>query len=472
MRHLFAAICLLTACPASAEWNAAPWLADLSVMREAMLIKYANRVWLEKERGIPIDRAFERLQSRLSAAGSDAAARAVLDRFVRQIADGHVGLDWPSPSPAAKPMVSASTSPATVDSFCAAQGYADRATTGVATLIPGYRAIDNSKLLPIGIAESGGARVGIVRIDVFDPHGFPSLCHEAVAAKAIPIDRDCDAKCSDTLITEAYRRLSLAVIERLEALHTAGAEVLLVDITGNGGGSEWAEAAARMLTQMPLRSARVGVVRGAHWASNWQRTIDALKAAMRSASRSQRLELTGYLDAAESNRRIAETACDPAAGCDWLAPGGYAVGLVPSAADNAFAGKRWAVHVFNPAQHAYRSGVWSGPLVVLTDDETWSAAEQFAALLQDNRAAVLLGSRTGGAGCGYTWGGTPTTLPNSKAIFRLPDCVRFRADGSNEVAGVIPDVLIGWRHSDSLERRGGMLQKALPEAIKAAKRAR
>jgi C-terminal processing protease CtpA/Prc len=111
-------------------------------------------------------------------------------------------------------------------------------------------------------------------------------------------------------------------------------------------------------------------------------------------------------------------------------------------------------------------------VIVLTDGETWSAAEQFAALLQDNRAAFILGSRTGGAGCGHTWGGTPTTLTNSGAVLRVPDCVRLRADGSNEVRGIIPDQLLPWRANDGRTFRARMLEAALPEAIARARAVR
>jgi len=85
----------------------------------------------------------------------------------------------------------------------------------------------------------------------------------------------------------------------------------------------------------------------------------------------------------------------------------------------------------------------------LVDRETWSAAEYFAALLQDNQAATVVGELTGGAGCGYTDGGIPTKLKNSGARLKMPDCVRFRADGSNEVNGITPDVLVPWAEHNS-----------------------
>ncbi|HEX8248680.1 MAG TPA: hypothetical protein VF599_10940 [Pyrinomonadaceae bacterium] len=30
------------------------------------------------------------------------------------------------------------------------------------------------------------------------------------------------------------------------------------------------------------------------------------------------------------------------------------------------------------------------------------------------------------------------------------DCLRFRADGSNEAAGITPQILISWRQNDTL----------------------
>ena len=162
----------------------------------------------------------------------------------------------------------------------------------------------------------------------------------------------------------------------------------------------------------------------------------------------------------------AQTPCPPRSStCTNVARAGYSTGLVGSAPAGTFDGKPWGVHVFNPAQHYYRDGVWSGPLIVLVDQETWSAAEQFAAVLQDNRAAVVLGARTGGAGCGYTWGGHPTKLENSGATLRLPDCVRFRADGSNEVRGIIPDVLAAIRANDGAAFKAQLVAERLPDAI-------
>ncbi len=95
-------------------------------------------------------------------------------------------------------------------------------------------------------------------------------------------------------------------------------------------------------------------------------------------------------------------------------------------------------------------GVNRLPLVLLVNEETHSAAEEFAAMLQDNRKSRVVGSVTAGAACGtFTTRGTAFTLPHSGAQVHVPDCVRLRADGSNERRGIVPDVMVPWAPSDS-----------------------
>jgi C-terminal processing protease CtpA/Prc len=85
-------------------------------------------------------------------------------------------------------------------------------------------------------------------------------------------------------------------------------------------------------------------------------------------------------------------------------------------------------------------GAWTGPMYVLTDDRTYSAAEMFVAVLKNNGAARTIGQRTGGDGCGFMGTPPPVELPHSRMRFRLPNCVRIRADGTDEVAGVNADI--------------------------------
>ena len=456
------------------EWSPKPWLADLAQMRTAVETKYANIEWLRDEREVDLAALFDRAAAAITGAGSDAQARAVFDRLAQRFGDGHVGISWPRPGAAAGSGTAAPAKPApmTAESFCRARGYdAGQASAGLSPSLAGYVPIEAGQLLPAGTVTAGGARVGIVRIGVFQPQGFPSLCAEAVKSLSIPLDAPCDESCGNAIVTHAYRGLTGALEDRLTRLRSAGAEVLVVDITGNGGGSEWTEAAARMVSRQQLTSARMGFVRGAHWERLWRELGDKLRGFAATASPSDGTRLLAWAAQADLARAEAARTCPPSGDptCPWLGRAGYSTGLVGSVPADAFEGKPWEAYVFNPGQHRYRDGAWSGPVAVLTDQETWSAAEQFAAVLQDNRAALIVGARTGGSGCGHTWGGTPTTLSNSGAVLKLPDCVRFRADGSNEVRGIIPDLVLPWRANDGRAFRARMLSAALPEAVARAR---
>lgn len=467
MRHLLIGLAMIAA-PAQAQpasgWDAAPWLEDLAQLRTALEEKYANRDWLVHEREVPIDRGFAQLEGAIRRAGSDAAARTAFDQLIRRIGDGHVRLRWPEP-----PSAGGAGPAAPPPGACAALGNsARRVRPGTAAALPGYRAVAAAPFAA-GLVDRGDTRLGVVRIGVFDPHGYPALCEAALAASGRTPQAPCDDRCADAVLTHAYAAMTRGLAATLSRLRAEGAQVLLVDISDNGGGSEWAEAAARTLSARTLTSASTGFVRGAHWARIWGELADRLRGfadAERGADKARLLAWAGEADAA---RRAALAPCAPAAGCDRIVKAGYATGLVGDAPAGAFAGKPWGVHVFSPAQYPYVQGAWDGPVVLLTDDETWSAAEQFAALLQDNRVAVVLGGRTGGAGCGHSWGGTPTTLPHSRAVLELPDCVRYRADGSNEVRGVIPDVLTGARASDGAALRARLTAAKLDPAVALAR---
>lgn len=65
-----------------------------------------------------------------------------------------------------------------------------------------------------------------------------------------------------------------------------------------------------------------------------------------------------------------------------------------------------------------------------------------------------------GAGCGYTYGGIELELEALRLTLRAPDCVRFRASGENERAGMEPDLPIALSRLDGVERAAAVLRAA------------
>ncbi|MDP2260934.1 MAG: S41 family peptidase [Caulobacter sp.] len=473
MRRAAALACfavLLAPVPASPQetaYDAGGWRADAAQVREAFTSRYANLEWAQTVREAELGRVFDAADKRLAGFTSDAQARDLFDGLAKYLADGHVRFDWPAP-PAPAPAASG-TSPAKPASPCASLS-PRRVRVGetVAASLPGYQPLTTtgSAVFPAGLLTIDGRRVGVIRIAEFGPGIAPQYCEEAVAAGI-----------TEGLYDVVHGRMTGDFADQLRALKAAGADALMVDLTGNGGGSDWAEALVRMVSGKRLVSTRLDVVRGAHWTATFDRDIARLETELKTAKGPDRVLLKDLLDQVKARRAETAAACDASPmlrgetpACTILTRGFYSGGLLASADRAALEGKPWAGFVFNAMYYPYEEGVWSGPLLVAVDNRTASAAEQFTAVLQDNAAAVVVGDPTAGAGCGYTWGGTPVTLNHSRGVLRLPDCARIRANGENEVVGISPDVLTGFHVGDGPKARAQRLAAVLPAALARAGR--
>jgi hypothetical protein len=455
----------LSAANAAPAFDPKPWLADLDQTRHVLLTEYANMEWAVNEREVDFPALFADIRSRIEHAQNEADARAAFDRLARKIGDEHVQFEWPK-----EPSGAASGQP----DRCAALGYDARSRGPLLVAdAPGYRplATPQSDEFPAGVLAVGGTMVGVVKIGVFMPQGFPDLCRAALSVLSVPANKPCDDACNDRIDSWVSDRLTADLAAQLRAIEKTGASALVVDIAGNGGGTEWAEAVARMLTPVRLHSEEMRFVRGEHWSRAFADDETQLRAFEKTATGSDREMLHTLADQVEAKRKDALVPCDATPlwsgaqlSCSWLGKGFYGSELLAAADPAALRGKPWASLVFSPMEFPYTEGVWHGPLIVLIDKNVGSAASEFAAVLQDNRAAIVMGAPSGG-GCGHTNGGTPAILVNSKAVLDVPDCARFRADGTNEATGIVPDVLVGFTPSDGQHRMAKRFLAELSEAL-------
>jgi hypothetical protein len=438
-----------------------PWLEDLAQMRQAFSEKYANLEWAVFDRQIDLTGLFSDAKNRVEGAGNDAEARAAFDRLIRQIGDGHVQLQWPK---------SRVTDLTKMVNPCAGYNSSNGGPL-VAALVPGYVALETpqSATFPAGVITLGRRRVGVLKIKSFDPSATPGLCQGALAALSIQADASCDDDCSERIDAWAQTRMNQEFIDQLEALKATKIDALLVDILGNGGGTEWASAAARMLTPIRLKSSAYRFMRGPHWEKTFGDLEDNLRKAALSARPEDRVLLLKFASQAAKSKLDAARHCDAAPfwegkrpTCNFLGEGPV---FMHSPDPNTLRGKPWAQLIFSPMKYQFSEGVWRGPLIILVDSGTASASEGFAAELQDNHAALIMGEHTYGAGLGYTEGGNPTTLKNTKAVLQLPDCVGLRADGSSTIRGVVPDLLVGFHRMDGPRLKALAVFAALPEAL-------
>lgn len=461
--------------PPSPAFDRVGWAADFETLKAAITTGSPNFEWAAT-RGLDLAAVERRARTRLAAAGDDAAARDALDRFVRSFADGHMELVWPRP--ATPPVITAPASAASDPvPICERLGFRDDPDRGaIARDLPGYRRLDleaRAGAGEAGLVAVAGRRVGVLRIPLFAPDR--AACAAALAERPAT-GPPCDDACGETVARRADALLIEAITRRVAALKAARIDLLLVDVADNGGGNDTADAVAALLGGPTLVAPEVALIRDATTARDLAEDAAALRAAAAGARGADATLITGLLARLDRARADALVPCDLAPlwrgerpRCTNLVRGSrYSGGLV---AHPLSAGQRlqpWAALVSSTSHLAVTPGLWRGPLIVLVDGNSASATELFAAMLQDAGRATVLGAPTFGAGCGFTRPARPITLPHSRATLTMPDCARFRRDGTNELGGIEPDILIGLRPYDSPAQRAARLARALPGAIEAA----
>lgn len=465
----FAALCLLGAPAAGAgeqqAFSRAAWLADLEVVRSAFATKYPDLEWEVFERGVNLNKVFDDARGGIKQASSTSEAERVFDQLAHQFGNRHVRFRWPQA--AEVPAISADAS------VCANLGYDERMQASpLAALIPGFHAFSPkpSTEFPAGTLRVGKHLLGVLKIPLFSPAGFPALCEQAVLALRINSHDRCGDDCADRVGEAAADQLTLDFARTLVAIQRSGADTLLIDIAGNGGGSEWDEAAARMVTQKRLNGIPTYFARGEHWAARFGRWESELRRSAAIARADDRVLLLHLAETVAQRRAEALIPCPTDAlwegqhpPCKLMGDAFYSTGLLQAANRADLIDKPWGRLVFSPMQYPYHEGIWRGPLIVVIDGGTGSAASQFAAELQDNRAAILIGS-TAPAGCGHTDGGTPTLLPHSRGVLELPDCERLRVDGQNLADGVRPDIQVEFSDREAAPARANRLIPAIVRA--------
>jgi hypothetical protein len=183
----------------------------------------------------------------------------------------------------------------------------------------------------------------------------------------------------------------------------------------------------------------------------------ALRPAIEAFERSKRASLQQSCDLSWVWRT--QRSFDPAK-CSGLVDAGFASGAVDYLAPDSLATDA-ASALYWPSIVDSMRGAWNGPVYLLTDSATASASEMFAALMRDSGIARTVGVRTLGLGCGSMVESAPFTLPHSQLSIRIPNCVRLRADGSDEVAGIAPDLPVSPAAGESARARAARVLMAV-----------
>ena len=257
--------------------------------------------------------------------------------------------------------------------------------------------------------------------------------------------------------------------------------------SGDAGRARWAtddrhsrrwhiRALARMLAGADVPTPAMAVVRSRARADSIGENIAALRAGLRGASAEERRLLRDLITQLTRAQREALQPCNrdalwrnEAITCSQLVRGPFfGGGSISSELPAALRAKPWSEYVSTTARFTYTPGLWRGPLLVLVDGNSASSTELLAAMLQDAGRATIIGAPTFGSGCGWDMPHEDLVLARSGATLTLPTCARFRRDGRNELDGVEPDVLVGFRTFDAPAQRVARLMARLPLAVETA----
>ncbi len=424
----------------------AAWRRDLDELVAYLATDYANLQWQVRAGRVDVVALYAQADTALRMARTVRQAQRAIRRFVAGFADGHLRVE------SAGDGEGTLTEPERLgeaDVTCRRWGYAQERGNSVLSAYPGYRSLPAG---PSGFArgrvEVDGLRLAVLRVSTFGlgPHG--DACRAA-----FPVARQhvVGGWCGDECRSAHRRATNDTIAERfrvdLQGL-VSDSDVLLVDIRGNGGGTEWATLAARVLSARPIGGAAVGLVP----TPPHRRALQDRMAVMDSLVST--LPAGAWRDSVTAVRaRIADAArgpwCDasgiwrtgPTGDCHALMHATWTSGLMPVLPQTMREAPGVEL-VVDRAVADRTPGVWSGPLYLLTDGGTASASEEFAAALVDYAGGRTVGQRTHGAGCGFTHRARTLRLPATGLVVRAPDCTRYRRDGAPEGLGVSPDIAL------------------------------
>lgn len=474
--------CALLAAAAPAQPANQAWLEDYRLLKDRLERDYANLAWYASPQGgVELPTLDRRTTASIERAATVEEARTAVRNFVAALDDGHFSILPPPPSDpgtAAPEPAQRSLDGEPADQACAALGYANRSPIAFSLpfeSLPGFTLIDAGErgAFRLAILRQGGATLAILRIRNFGMGQYPSECI-ATWNESSPAERR-DAEGFADRVQARWLASLAGAIRRLGAGHP---DALIVDVGANSGGNDSGDWAARLFTGLPLRSSRLLMTSGPLAARYLDEEIRGLEQAMgRTSDEASRRAGAAALEVMRARRAAAAApGCpmswvwierrpwDPA-GCSRLADVGFASGVVASGVEAPIPDPAIARHVFWPSRVSDLAGAWRGPLYVLTNATTYSSAEMFAAVLQNNRAAKVAGVASGGDGCGFMVDSDPLTLPHLGLRLRMSNCVRLRADGSDEVAGITPDLPVLPREGESARARAFRLAGAVVQDL-------
>lgn len=454
---LIALTLLAGAAPAAEPFDRVSWQQDYTQLKSELADRYTNLAWKASGAGGVDLPALDRDTMAALASASDATQAAdAIRAFIAGFHDGHLS-ELPYLDAASTPPVEPdkpALDPDAPMAGCAALGYASTGPVAFSLPLeglPGFKLVSDGlgSTFRTGLVARSGVTLGAIRIQNFRARAFPASCLHAWA----DLRRTGAAITPDAIREAARLRWFQDMAAAIKTLRETGATALVIDIGNDSGGDDSGDWAPRLLTARPVQSARLLMVDAPVSARYFAEELSDLDGAL--AATGSRDAKTALSEArsffSRQTTAIQQHRCDLSwvwreqrawspTNCNRLLTAGYAGGYSAGLPRNAYGDSKTATVLASSSTVQSFYGTWTGPTYVLADKRSYSSAEMFAAVMKDNRIAKLVGDRTGGDGCGFMTEDAPIVLRHSRLRFRVPNCMRLRADGTNEEASISPDL--------------------------------
>lgn len=433
------------------------WLGEYRWLREQIQTRYPSLEWTVVEGRLDLYRLDLRTTSLLEQANTQEDAQRILRDFVRAFHDGHLALKRPGKRAEFEGLpydVTLSGSTAGKKA-CVLLAYeeSDEADFDLdfGGVAPFHPLLDDNPFRA-GFLRVDGRKVGLLRIPSFDPRDYGNTCASEWERFRASLSTTCESACEEDFWSAMIERLLDDLGTRIRQMSDAGAELLIVDVTGNPGGyGRLLETATTLLAGRELPAPGIAVVANKETIRDLEHERKRLERALVQcpAPSAPRRELEAAYRDLDAVIAEAGVPCDRSnvwtdwgarPGCPSLVPYRVPDDRIKAELASASARHGAARTIERPSPSARAR--WRGRLVVLTNRHTGSAAELLAGILKDYAGATILGQRTSGCGGGWIFGLSWWTLEHSGLEFYMPDHESYRRDGSSYRAGVDSDVLV------------------------------
>jgi len=452
---------------------------DFRILHEQMLCGYANLNYQTQFRGINLENLYENHLRRLSSAKSQSEARHIIENYLAAFQDGHLVIVEQAAS-------ELSDGPVLLHTDDAEQALSKlNFFKGETTFRIRYDSIIGFQELtfeenpfPTIILDSFKIKIGIVRIEFFTIEWYSEIAQIIWKDHQNSFEGACKTDCQEELFLKIETELLYKLIEVITSLKSNGVDAIAIDISGNGGGTEWAYVVARLFTKQNLVGNPYYFVRHPHWKEIFRNDLELIESDLFNPylNCDLRSELSVLRELAKIEYDLLPSDCTKRLdGGKKVKSKNYVrhpyLPNFPEAIteNNDFKNSK-SKEILNTSRFIpYEFGYYEGPLYVIQDRYTASAAEGFASLLQSNLVAKIVGERSYGVGCGYTNGGIEVHLASMDIAVRIPDCIRETRLGQNEIEGIVPDINIDLEGKTSFEKGKLIHQKITKDLIKEEK---